>query len=276
MPDAPPCFRSAALAGLLALAACGGGERRQSRRDRQRADRQRRRSGADQRARGPDPGRSQSRPAGPSQQRPAARDAGPGAISGRRPARRSGGARAQQRRRRRPRAPPSAAACGARFDYGAQWASRLPAEFPAYPGGRVTEAAGNDHGDCRMRVVTFTTARSARTACSNIIAASPPAPATRPSSRRAAATRCSAAPRRRRRLLSDRDPGRARLRSRADRQQRALSRRSLAKRARAALHRRPCPIFFSSCSAARSAPGCAIWSAASRWRGSGRAFPGGR
>ena len=39
-----------------------------------------------------------------------------------------------------------------------QWASRLPAEFPAYPGGRVTEAAGNDHGACHMRVVTFTTA----------------------------------------------------------------------------------------------------------------------
>jgi hypothetical protein len=53
---------------------------------------------------------------------------------------------------------PSAASCGAEFDYGPQWARRMPAEFPAYPGGRVTEAAGNDHGDCRMRVVTFTTA----------------------------------------------------------------------------------------------------------------------
>jgi hypothetical protein len=55
-------------------------------------------------------------------------------------------------------AAPSASACGAAFDYGAEWAGRMPAEFPAYPGGRVTEAAGNDHGDCRMRVVTFTTA----------------------------------------------------------------------------------------------------------------------
>ena len=54
-------------------------------------------------------------------------------------------------------APPSASACGAGFDYGAHWAGRMPAEFPAYPGGRVTEAAGNNHGDCRMRVVTFTT-----------------------------------------------------------------------------------------------------------------------
>jgi hypothetical protein len=53
--------------------------------------------------------------------------------------------------------PPSAAACGAAFDHGPQWASRMPAAFQAYPGGRVTEAAGNDNGECRMRVVTFTT-----------------------------------------------------------------------------------------------------------------------
>jgi hypothetical protein len=46
-------------------------------------------------------------------------------------------------------------ACGGPFQYGAQWAGRLPAEFPAYPGGRITEAAGNDGGRCR--VVTFTT-----------------------------------------------------------------------------------------------------------------------
>ena len=130
----------------------------QSRRDRQRADRQRRRSGADQRARGPDPGRSQSQPAGQSQQRPPARGAGPGAISGRCPPGESGGAGARRAAGGGPRAPPSAAACGGAFDHGPQWASRMPAEFPAYPGGRVTEAAGNDHGDCRMRVVTFTTA----------------------------------------------------------------------------------------------------------------------
>lgn len=52
---------------------------------------------------------------------------------------------------------PSIASCGAPFDYGNQWASRLPSEFPAYPGGRISEAAGNDHGGCRMRVVSFTT-----------------------------------------------------------------------------------------------------------------------
>ena len=39
-----------------------------------------------------------------------------------------------------------------------EWAARMPAEFPAYNGGRLTEAAGNDHNGCRMRVVSFTTA----------------------------------------------------------------------------------------------------------------------
>ena len=34
----------------------------------------------------------------------------------------------------------------------------MPPEFPAYPGGRLSEAAGNDHGGCHMRVVSFTTA----------------------------------------------------------------------------------------------------------------------
>ena len=46
-------------------------------------------------------------------------------------------------------------ACAGPFQYGAAWANRLPAAFPAYPGGRITEAAGNDGGRCR--VVTFTT-----------------------------------------------------------------------------------------------------------------------
>jgi hypothetical protein len=55
----------------------------------------------------------------------------------------------------RPGEPTSA--CGAPFQYGPEWAGRLPAEFPAYPGGRVTEAAGSDRGDCRVRVVTFVT-----------------------------------------------------------------------------------------------------------------------
>jgi hypothetical protein len=54
--------------------------------------------------------------------------------------------------------PAAPSACGVPFVYGNEWANRLPPEFPAYPGGRVTEAAGSDRGDCRMRVVTFTTA----------------------------------------------------------------------------------------------------------------------
>jgi len=53
--------------------------------------------------------------------------------------------------------PSGNSACGAPFQYGPGWANRLPAEFPAYPGGRVTEAAGSDRGDCHIRVVTFTT-----------------------------------------------------------------------------------------------------------------------
>ena len=105
---------------------------------------QRRRSGADQRARGPDPRPIPTSPSRRSRTAPA------------RPRRRSrrnirpAGGRAAASARRR--------ACGVPFQYGPEWAGRLPAEFPAYPGGRVTEAAGNDRGDCRMRVVTFTTA----------------------------------------------------------------------------------------------------------------------
>jgi hypothetical protein len=61
--------------------------------------------------------------------------------------------------------PAPAASCGAgraggpaNFAYGMEWAQRLPAAFPPYPGGRVTAAAGQDAGNCRVRVVTFRTA----------------------------------------------------------------------------------------------------------------------
>ncbi|TFI56406.1 hypothetical protein E2493_20360 [Sphingomonas parva] len=47
---------------------------------------------------------------------------------------------------------------GARWDYNMGWAQRLSPTFPVYPGGRVTEAAGANQGDCRVRVVSFTTA----------------------------------------------------------------------------------------------------------------------
>lgn len=48
--------------------------------------------------------------------------------------------------------------CAPELNYDRAWASRLPAAFAIYPGARVTEAAGNDRGGCRARVVTFTTA----------------------------------------------------------------------------------------------------------------------
>ena len=44
------------------------------------------------------------------------------------------------------------------FNYNRAWANRLPGALPVYPGGRIAEAAGNNHGNCRSRVVTFTTA----------------------------------------------------------------------------------------------------------------------
>lgn len=46
----------------------------------------------------------------------------------------------------------------ARFDYNKGWAGRLSPVFPIYPGGRLSEAAGRNEGQCRMRVVAFTTA----------------------------------------------------------------------------------------------------------------------
>jgi hypothetical protein len=47
---------------------------------------------------------------------------------------------------------------GAQYDYNPAWAGRLSPTFPVYPGGKITEAAGANQGDCRVRVVTFTTA----------------------------------------------------------------------------------------------------------------------
>lgn len=50
-----------------------------------------------------------------------------------------------------------AAGCGPDLDYNMQWARRLPAAFAVYPGSRITDAAGSDSDECRVRVVTFTT-----------------------------------------------------------------------------------------------------------------------
>ena len=46
------------------------------------------------------------------------------------------------------------AACSGEFDYNMGWARKLPAEFPVFPGGRVTDAAASKGSNCR--VVTFT------------------------------------------------------------------------------------------------------------------------
>ena len=43
----------------------------------------------------------------------------------------------------------------AAVSYSAGWANRLPADLPLYPDARITEAAGNAAGACRLRAVSF-------------------------------------------------------------------------------------------------------------------------
>jgi hypothetical protein len=50
---------------------------------------------------------------------------------------------------------------GANFQYNNSWAQRLPAAFPLYPNGRLTEAAANNSNGCSTRVVSFSTADNA-------------------------------------------------------------------------------------------------------------------
>ena len=52
---------------------------------------------------------------------------------------------------------PGAAGCNSALQRSAIWAARLPAALPVYPRGATTSAAGNDQGDCKARVVGFTT-----------------------------------------------------------------------------------------------------------------------
>lgn len=48
--------------------------------------------------------------------------------------------------------------CGSpRVAYGNEWAQRLPAAFPIYPGAQLTDAAGTQAGTCNVRAVSFTT-----------------------------------------------------------------------------------------------------------------------
>ncbi len=50
--------------------------------------------------------------------------------------------------------------CNANMSYGANWANRLPADFPIYPRSRVLEAAGVEAASCNIRAVSFTTVAS--------------------------------------------------------------------------------------------------------------------
>jgi hypothetical protein len=49
--------------------------------------------------------------------------------------------------------------CASALNYSARWATRLPADLPLFPQARVIEAAGNQGGNCALRVVTFSTAQ---------------------------------------------------------------------------------------------------------------------
>jgi hypothetical protein len=46
---------------------------------------------------------------------------------------------------------------GDNFHYNNAWAQRLPAAFPFYPNGRLSEAAANNANGCSTRVVSFET-----------------------------------------------------------------------------------------------------------------------
>jgi len=49
----------------------------------------------------------------------------------------------------------NAPGCGKSFALGLGWATRLPAGLELYPGAKVIEAAGNDEGDCHVRIVSY-------------------------------------------------------------------------------------------------------------------------
>jgi hypothetical protein len=55
-------------------------------------------------------------------------------------------------------APGGSGDCAALASYTAEWAAKLPANFPVYPLGAVQDSAGTDEGNCRLRVVTFLSA----------------------------------------------------------------------------------------------------------------------
>jgi hypothetical protein len=50
------------------------------------------------------------------------------------------------------------AGCAKKLVYGAQWATRLPEPFGAYPGAQLSEAAGAEADGCTLRAASFVTA----------------------------------------------------------------------------------------------------------------------
>lgn len=144
-------LRSAALAGLLALAACGGGAENNI----AALDNELMANGADPALTSAledqilvDPNLVQQ--AHPNSARPPETPQQaqyPANAAGTRVAASRSGAQGAA----------AATGIGADLDYGPQWAQRLPTEFPPYPGARVTEAAGS-RDSRRLRVVTFRTA----------------------------------------------------------------------------------------------------------------------
>ena len=136
-------FRSAALAGLLALGACGGGAEENNLAA---LDNALLANGADPALTSAledqilvDPNLVQQ--AHPNTVRPPETP-----IQAQYPA----GSAAVQQASAQSGATGGGGACAGPFQHGPQWAQRLPAEFPAYPGGQITEAAGNDGGRCRV------------------------------------------------------------------------------------------------------------------------------
>lgn len=50
---------------------------------------------------------------------------------------------------------PGTGACAAKMQYSMRWAALMPGDLPLYPAARVTEAAGNNDGGCKIRAVSF-------------------------------------------------------------------------------------------------------------------------
>jgi hypothetical protein len=53
--------------------------------------------------------------------------------------------------------------CDMNVQYDVAWANKLPASIPLYPDARVSEAAGNNSPNCRLRVVSFASAAQIQT-----------------------------------------------------------------------------------------------------------------